>query len=108
MCTYGIANAGSSVGSIVAAIAAVHTDSELRTLYSNIEDFNLSFFANNSALDAMVHLMTKGSLQGLLFAVFRFTPVDCMIRVQCLHFQFRDCDVLCFMAASRVMEVCNQ
>lgn len=51
----------------MAAIAAVHTDSELRTLYSNIEDFNLSFFANNSALDAMVHLMTKGSLQGLSY-----------------------------------------
>lgn len=53
------------MGSIVAAIAAVHTDSELRTLYSTIEDFNLSFFANNSVLDAMVHLMTKGSLQGM-------------------------------------------
>lgn len=65
---------GSSVGSIVAAIAAVHTDSELRTLYSNIEDFNLSFFANNSALDAMIHLMTKGSLQGVLHALIWSLP----------------------------------
>lgn len=56
--------AGSSVGAIIAAIAAVHTDEELRTLYSNIDNFNLSFFANNSTLEAVFHLMKKGSLQG--------------------------------------------
>lgn len=56
--------AGSSVGAIIAAIAAVHTDDELRTMYSNIDNFNLSFFANNSTLEAVFHLMKKGSLQG--------------------------------------------
>lgn len=59
--------AGSSVGAIIAAIAAVHTDEELRTMYSNIDNFNLSFFANNSTLEAVFHLMKKGSLQGASF-----------------------------------------
>lgn len=57
--------AGSSVGSIVAALAAVHTDEELRTMYSNMNTFNLSFFANNTTLAAAFHLLTKGSLQGV-------------------------------------------
>jgi TAG lipase / steryl ester hydrolase / phospholipase A2 / LPA acyltransferase len=57
--------AGSSVGAIIASIAAVHTDDELRTLYSNMDNFNLSFFANNSTLEAVFHLMKKGSLQGV-------------------------------------------
>ena len=56
--------AGSSVGSIVAALAAVHTDEELRTMYSNMDTFNLSFFANNSTFQALFHLLKKGSLQG--------------------------------------------
>lgn len=56
--------AGSSVGAIIAAIAAVHTDEELKTMYSNMDNFNLSFFANNSTLEAVFHLMKKGSLQG--------------------------------------------
>ena len=56
--------AGSSVGSIVAALAAVHTDAELRTMYSNMDTFNLSFFVNNSPLSALLHLLKKGSLQG--------------------------------------------
>lgn len=56
--------AGSSVGSIVAALTAVHTDEELRTMYSNMQTFNLSFFVNNSPVQALFHLMRKGSLQG--------------------------------------------
>ena len=56
--------AGSSVGSIVAALTAVHTDDELKTMYSNMDTFNLSFFANDSTLQAIFHLFKKGSLQG--------------------------------------------
>lgn len=56
--------AGSSVGSIVAAIAGVHTDRELRTMYANMDLFDLSFFANDSTLKALSHLFRKGSLQG--------------------------------------------
>jgi predicted acylesterase/phospholipase RssA len=58
--------AGSSVGSIVAAIAGVHTDKELRTMYANMNLFDLSFFANNSTLSALFHLFRKGSLQGAI------------------------------------------
>jgi predicted acylesterase/phospholipase RssA len=56
--------AGSSVGAIIAAIAAVHTDDELRTMYHNINDFNLAFFANNDPLSALAHLLRSGCLQG--------------------------------------------
>lgn len=67
--------AGSSVGAIIAAIAAVHTDDELRTMYSNMDNFNLAFFANNSTLEAVFHLMKKGSLQGTASALKHTTPL---------------------------------
>jgi hypothetical protein len=57
--------AGSSAGAIVGALAAVHTDDELKTMYCNMDSFRLSFFSNNSTLSAMFHLFKKGTLQGV-------------------------------------------
>ena len=63
--------AGSSVGSIVAAIVAVHTDVELHAMYTNMDNFNLSFFGNTTSLQSFQHLLTKGTLQDISFLIER-------------------------------------
>lgn len=55
--------AGSSVGSIVAAIAAVHADEELKHLYSNMANFNLDFFGNSTPLEYVRTWIQSGHLQ---------------------------------------------
>jgi TAG lipase / steryl ester hydrolase / phospholipase A2 / LPA acyltransferase len=62
--------AGSSVGAIVAAIAALHNDDELHEMYVAIEKFNLSFFANNSLFQALGHYFSKGTLQGMGWTLY--------------------------------------
>jgi hypothetical protein len=90
--------AGSSVGAIVAAIAAVHTDKELKALYTNIHDFNLSFFANETTMGALGHLMAKGSLQGTAVSphcallVARAKQLTCFVFLQTSAFWFEGCE----------------
>lgn len=63
--------AGSSVGSIVAAIIAVHTDEELKVMYTNMDNFNLSFFSNSTSFESIHHLLTKGTLQDISYLIER-------------------------------------
>ncbi len=55
--------AGSSVGSIVAAIIATKTDEQLRSLFSQLDQLDISFFSSSSLWELLYSLVRKGHLQ---------------------------------------------
>ncbi|KAK9795501.1 hypothetical protein WJX73_009996 [Symbiochloris irregularis] len=55
--------AGSSVGSIVAAIVATRNDAELHELFDGSATMDLSFFSNSTASQFLRHFLLKGVLQ---------------------------------------------
>ncbi|KAL3151785.1 hypothetical protein ABBQ38_012757 [Trebouxia sp. C0009 RCD-2024] len=57
--------AGSSVGSIVAAIVATRNDDMLRDLFKHMSEFDLSFFSNSTASQFVRHFLLKGTLQDI-------------------------------------------
>ncbi|DBA89645.1 TPA: hypothetical protein ACH3X2_004537 [Trebouxia sp. C0005] len=57
--------AGSSVGSIVAAIVATRNDEMLRDLFKHMSEFDLSFFSNSTASQFIRHFLLKGTLQDI-------------------------------------------
>lgn len=61
--------AGSSVGSIVAAIIATRTDEELKDTFSKLDQFDIGFFKNSKAVDLAFHLINRGTLQNIDFLV---------------------------------------
>ncbi|GFR50526.1 hypothetical protein Agub_g12795 [Astrephomene gubernaculifera] len=61
--------AGSSVGSIVCGIISTKTDSELRDLFSRLDEFDVGFFSNSRAVELVQHLINKGSLQDMSYMI---------------------------------------
>ncbi|KAK9843908.1 hypothetical protein WJX84_008684 [Apatococcus fuscideae] len=57
--------AGSSVGSIVAAIIATNTDEQLDMMFNHMSEFDLSFFSNSTASQFFRHFLLKGTLQDI-------------------------------------------
>ncbi len=55
--------AGSSVGSIVAAIIATKTDEQLHALFSQLDQLDISFFSSSSMWELLYSLVRKGHLQ---------------------------------------------
>lgn len=62
---------GSSVGSIVSAIVGTHTESELRKLFGNLEEMDVSFFSNSTLRQILAHLLVKGHLQDEAYLIAR-------------------------------------
>lgn len=61
--------AGSSVGSIVAAIISTKTDEELRDLFAKIDQFDVGFFNNSKTVDLVHHFLNKGTLHDISFLI---------------------------------------
>lgn len=60
--------AGSSVGSIVAAILCTRTDTELDSVFAKIELFDFSFFNNTRTMEIVNHLVSNGERQATVAA----------------------------------------
>lgn len=57
--------AGSSVGSIVSALIATHTDEELNAMFAELDSIRLNFFSNSTTRQFLSHLLTKGTLHDI-------------------------------------------
>lgn len=62
--------AGSSVGSIVAAIICTRTDAELASVFARLELFDFSFFNNSRAMEMVNQLVNKGAFNGVTWRCF--------------------------------------
>jgi TAG lipase / steryl ester hydrolase / phospholipase A2 / LPA acyltransferase len=61
--------AGSSVGSIVAAIVAIRTNEELADSFTHLEDFDFQFFKDHKTIDLLRNFLMKGHIHDDLHLV---------------------------------------